>query len=597
MAVVAGGSEAALTPLSIAAFTSLQALSPTGISRPFDARRDGFVMGEGAGVLVLEDGEAARARGARILATVAGYGATSDAHHLTAPLEDGAGAARAIQLALRDAGRRPEQVVYVNAHGTSTPLNDRSETGAIRTALGDYAEQASRSRRRSRRSGICSAPPAPSRPSRRSSPCATVSPRRPSAGRSARRAWTSTTCPAPRGRSSSTATRRCSACRTRSASAATTPCWPWRPHDRALHTVEGEQLSALERLEVLCDPGSLDLVRTGVVSRRLGPKAVAGDGVLGASGQVDGRPIFAFAQDPAFIGGSLGAAHAETICTVLRLAGRARVPVIGFVASAGARMQEGLHALGGYGRIFREHVALSGLVPQISIVAGASAGGGSYAPALTDHVIMTRDAAMFLTGPGVVAEVMGEEVDAAALGGPRVHERNGVCHLVAGSDADAAWLARDLLDYLPAARRRAPRGLARGPAARALARRRAARARPPGLRRARRRAGHLRRRAHPRDRRALGAQRGRARTRGSTAARSASSPTSRGTWAACSTPRRPRRRRASCAPATRSGCRSSCSSTRRGSCPAPSRSRPASSATAPSSSTPSRARPSRGSRS
>ena len=190
-------------------------------------------------------------------------------------------------------------------------------------------------------------------------------------------------------------------------------------------------------------------MRTGVVSRRLGPKAVAGDGVLGASGQVDGRPIFAFAQDPAFIGGSLGAAHAETICTVLRLAGRARVPVIGFVASAGARMQEGLHALGGYGRIFREHVALSGLVPQISIVAGASAGGGSYAPALTDHVIMTGDAAMFLTGPGVVAEVMGEEVDAASLGGPRVHERNGVCHLVAGNDADAAWLARDLLDYLP----------------------------------------------------------------------------------------------------------------------------------------------------
>ncbi|WP_205695858.1 acyl-CoA carboxylase subunit beta [Conexibacter sp. SYSU D00693] len=209
-----------------------------------------------------------------------------------------------------------------------------------------------------------------------------------------------------------------------------------------------EQLSALERLEVLCDPGSLSLVRTGVVSRKLADGA-AGDGVLGAAGRIDGRPVYAFAQDPSFAGGSLGAAHAETICQVLRLAGRARVPAVGFVASAGARLQEGLDALNGYGRIFREHVALSGLVPQVSVVAGVSAGGGSYGPALTDHVVMTRDAAMFLTGPGVVREVLGEEVDAAGLGGPRVHERNGVCDLVAQTDADAAWLARDLLDYLP----------------------------------------------------------------------------------------------------------------------------------------------------
>ncbi len=210
-----------------------------------------------------------------------------------------------------------------------------------------------------------------------------------------------------------------------------------------------EQLTALERLEVLCDPGSLSLVRTGVVSRRMGAKATAGDGVIGAAGRVDGRPVYVFAQDPSVAGGSLGAAHAETICNVLRLAGRAQVPVLGFVASAGARLQEGLHALGGYGRIFREHVALSGRVPQLSIVAGASAGGGSYAPALTDAVIMTRRAAMFLTGPGVVQEVMGEEVTAEELGGPRVHERSGVCHMVAETDADAAWLARDLLDYLP----------------------------------------------------------------------------------------------------------------------------------------------------
>jgi 3-oxoacyl-[acyl-carrier-protein] synthase II len=138
-AVVTGGSEAALTPLSRAGFAALDALSPTGISRPFDARRDGFVMGEGAAVLVLEDAEKAAERGATALAKVRGFGATSDAHHLTAPHPDGAGAAAAIRLALSDSGVEPEDVAYINAHGTSTPLNDRAETKAIKAALGDHA--------------------------------------------------------------------------------------------------------------------------------------------------------------------------------------------------------------------------------------------------------------------------------------------------------------------------------------------------------------------------------------------------------------------------------------------------------------------------
>ena len=125
-AVVTGGSESTLTPLATAAFRRMEATSPTGISRPFDRRRDGFVMGEGAGILVLEEGSKARERGARILGRVRGYGATSDAHHLTAPQPHGEGAARAIELALRDAGVEPEEVIYVNAHGTSTPLNDRA---------------------------------------------------------------------------------------------------------------------------------------------------------------------------------------------------------------------------------------------------------------------------------------------------------------------------------------------------------------------------------------------------------------------------------------------------------------------------------------
>jgi 3-oxoacyl-[acyl-carrier-protein] synthase II len=136
-AVVAGGSEAALTAFGFACFNSMQALSPTGISRPFDARRDGFVMGEGAGMLVLEDAEAAQARGARILGEVIGYGSTSDAHHLTAPDPSGRPAARAIELALKDAGATPADVSYVNAHGTSTQLNDAAETAALKTALGE----------------------------------------------------------------------------------------------------------------------------------------------------------------------------------------------------------------------------------------------------------------------------------------------------------------------------------------------------------------------------------------------------------------------------------------------------------------------------
>ena len=139
--IIAGGAEAALTPLSRASFAALDATSHAGISRPFDVRRDGFVMGEGAGMLVLESAESAQARGARPLGRVAGYGTTCDAHHLTAPDPAGTGAARAISAALRDAGIGPDGIDYVNAHGTSTPLNDRAETIALKTSLGERAAQ------------------------------------------------------------------------------------------------------------------------------------------------------------------------------------------------------------------------------------------------------------------------------------------------------------------------------------------------------------------------------------------------------------------------------------------------------------------------
>jgi acetyl-CoA carboxylase carboxyltransferase component len=218
-----------------------------------------------------------------------------------------------------------------------------------------------------------------------------------------------------------------------------------------------EKLAPLERLEALCDPGSIQLLRGDVVSRRMGERTSAGDGVIGATGRVDGRPIACYAQDPSYLGGSLGEAHADTIVRVMRTAARARIPVVGFVESAGARLQEGVAALCGYARIFQENVALSGVVPQISVISGASAGGGSYSPALTDIVVMTKQASMFLTGPKVVREVMGEDVDATTLGGPQVHDRNGVCQVVADGDLDAAWLVRDLLDYLPQHAGEAPR--------------------------------------------------------------------------------------------------------------------------------------------
>ena len=140
-AIVTGGAEAGITRLGVVAFAKMGATSQIGISRPFDARRDGFVLGEGAGVVVLEEAEAAAARGAEPLAEVLGYGATADAFHLTAPEPGGAGAARAITLALEEAGVEPEQVHHVNAHGTSTPLNDRAETDALKLALGDHARR------------------------------------------------------------------------------------------------------------------------------------------------------------------------------------------------------------------------------------------------------------------------------------------------------------------------------------------------------------------------------------------------------------------------------------------------------------------------
>ena len=139
-AMVVGGAEAEIVRMPLAAFANMEALSEEGVSRPFDARRDGFVMGEGAGILVLEAAEVAEARGARIYGEILGYGITNDAHHIVAPHPEGRGAILAIRRALEDAGLEPGDVDYVNAHGTGTPANDRSETRALKVVLGDRAK-------------------------------------------------------------------------------------------------------------------------------------------------------------------------------------------------------------------------------------------------------------------------------------------------------------------------------------------------------------------------------------------------------------------------------------------------------------------------
>ena len=140
----AGGSESAITPLAVGGFSNMKALSrrndePEKASRPFDRDRDGFVMGEGAGILIIEELESALSRGADIIAEIVGYGLTSDAYHITAPDESGDGARRCMEMAIRDASIRPEDIEYINAHGTSTPYNDTIESRAIKSAFGEHA--------------------------------------------------------------------------------------------------------------------------------------------------------------------------------------------------------------------------------------------------------------------------------------------------------------------------------------------------------------------------------------------------------------------------------------------------------------------------
>jgi acetyl-CoA carboxylase carboxyltransferase component len=204
------------------------------------------------------------------------------------------------------------------------------------------------------------------------------------------------------------------------------------------------RLDPLGRLEALYDMGTLELLEEPAGDRQIA--------VVAGIGSVAGRTVVAYAQDSRLGGGATGALEAESIVRVLQLARRRRTPVVAFLESAGARLQEGAAALGALGRVFSENVALSGYVPQISVLTGTAAGGGCYSPALTDFIVMTRKASMFLTGPRVVHEAVGEDVTADALGGAGVHQGNGVCQFVVDDDLEAVEVTRELLGYLDGAR-------------------------------------------------------------------------------------------------------------------------------------------------
>ena len=220
------------------------------------------------------------------------------------------------------------------------------------------------------------------------------------------------------------------------------------------HRAAGK-LTARERLEAFFDPGTFTEIDAFVTHRvdkfGLEERRVPGDGVVTGWGEVDGRPVCAFAQDATVFGGALGEAHAMKIVKVMETARKAGVPVVGLDDSGGARIQEGVMSLGGYGEVFFRNVLLSGVVPQLSVILGPCAGGAVYSPAITDFVIMTRGTAqMFITGPDVVRAVTGEEVTMDALGGAETHASvSGVSHFTAGSDPEALALARRLLGYLP----------------------------------------------------------------------------------------------------------------------------------------------------
>ncbi|MEC8141583.1 MAG: acyl-CoA carboxylase subunit beta [Bacteroidota bacterium] len=221
-----------------------------------------------------------------------------------------------------------------------------------------------------------------------------------------------------------------------------------RQHDKG-------KLTARERLSLLLDPNSFHEIDAFVTHRSsafgLEDQKVLGDGVVTGSGTINSRPVYVYSQDFTVFGGSLSETHAEKICKIMDLALKNGHPVIGLNDSGGARIQEGVSALGGYAEVFWRNSMASGVIPQISAIMGPCAGGAVYSPALTDFIFMVQDSSyMFVTGPNVVKTVTHEEVTSENLGGTSIHtQKSGVAHFATPNDAVCLSEIRKLMDYLP----------------------------------------------------------------------------------------------------------------------------------------------------
>ena len=214
------------------------------------------------------------------------------------------------------------------------------------------------------------------------------------------------------------------------------------------------KLTAFERADAIFDPGTFVELDPFVVHDcqefGLENKKILGDGVITGYGLIDGRLVYSFLHDFTVLGGSLGLAFSSKVCKIMDLAMKQGTPIIGVNDSGGARIQEGVRSLAGYAEIFHRNVQASGIIPQISVIVGPCAGGAVYSPAITDFIIMTKSAYMFVTGPEVVKEVTKEQVDFNALGGSIVHnEKSGVAHFVAEDEQDCFTLLRKLLSFFP----------------------------------------------------------------------------------------------------------------------------------------------------
>jgi methylmalonyl-CoA carboxyltransferase 12S subunit len=224
--------------------------------------------------------------------------------------------------------------------------------------------------------------------------------------------------------------------------------------DRLARQREQGKLTARERIEALVDAGSFEEFGLFAQHRQtqfgMAGLEVPADGVVTGAASVDGRLVHLASQDFTVLGGSAGEVHCHKVADVMALALKTGSPFVFLNDSGGARVQEGIDSLSGYGRVFHTNVMLSGSVPQVSLICGPCAGGAAYSPALTDFIIQTRQAQMFITGPQVIKQVTGEQISAEALGGADAHmTHSGVIHFVAGDDREALYLCRRLLSFFP----------------------------------------------------------------------------------------------------------------------------------------------------